>query len=318
MYRFSHMVRFFHRHCLHRKWLPLGIFQFPSNVILRQPQLRDGPHPISWRRYARFFRTSSRTLIPAQDAETSSPVQQAGHSVHRTRNRVFAPKTSLRLAAMEAQKHQNKNSSRHVSPPERALEGKVLQRRLSKGNVILTVLQSVTAYCVAEQYDLNRVAEILRDYGCKIDPYSTNLFPQVIHVEMPVISGTPSLNTGEKAQVHTGDVFVFPSGTLVAWSIPDESLISLATKTLFTATINPHLERLETENLEYIEDVNKESSSMRGDTICLGTKNSNAESQPNLPIYRTENDETRSSSRQEPSSNVNTILAKIAFSFGLA
>lgn len=100
---------------------------------------------------------------------------------------------------------------------------------------------------------------------------------------------------------ETGDVFVFPSGTVVAWSLPDGFTSYLASRTLLPAAENPHTDNLETENMDFIEDPRRESSSIKGDTIILGTKAS---------------DDSPSSAPNRQS--VDTVLTKIAFSSGLA
>ncbi|MCJ1402870.1 hypothetical protein MMC11_006091 [Xylographa trunciseda] len=189
---------------------------------------------------------------------------------------------------------------------------------LARRKETLIVLQNVTAFCVAEQYDLNRVAEILRNHGYKLDPYNTNLLPQVVHIEMPISPGFSSPKTADKLRNHTGDVFIFPSGIMVAWNVSEESLTLLATKTLLTAVVNPHLEQPEIEDLEYVEDLSKDSSSMKGDTIYLGSKSRNVQTTPKLSMDSAESGKMQSSLREGPLSDVNITLAKIAFSSGLA
>ena len=150
----------------------------------------------------------------------------------------------------------------------------------------------MTAYCVAEQYDLSRVVTILLSHGYKVDPCQTGLYPQVIHIEVPLRSDS----------THKGDVFIFPSGTLVAWGVSEGTVSTLASHTFHPAAINPHPDQLETEDLDYIEDPTRESSSIKGDTITLGTSH-------HLPAS------TNSNLSHRP---LETVLAKIAFSSGLA
>lgn len=155
------------------------------------------------------------------------------------------------------------------------------------------------------------MANILASFGHEIDPYKTNLFPQVIHVALPVQS---SLSGGEDTTWSTGDLFIFPSGTVVAWAIPEDQLESLVTKALVPAAQEP-LKEVEEEDLEYFEDPKKEGSSIRGDRIILGTKSQ----QPELHL---DGEGRRFSQSDEPklaqSRNLDTVLAKIAFSSGLA
>jgi uncharacterized Rmd1/YagE family protein len=99
------------------------------------------------------------------------------------------------------------------------------------------------------------VVEILRSHGFLIDPDGTGfLDEQVVHTR----------------GVNDGDIFVFPSGTLVAWSLPEDVAVNLATQTLKPAAVNPHV--VELEDLEYKEDPARDNSSIRGDVITLGTK----------------------------------------------
>jgi len=110
---------------------------------------------------------------------------------------------------------------------------------------------------MADQFNMDRVIEILRSHGFTIDPDGTGFDPdQVVHTR----------------GVNNGDLFVFPSGSLVAWSLPEDVASTLATKTLLPAAINPHIDRMEIEDLEYEEDPKRDSSSIKGDVIMLGTK----------------------------------------------
>ncbi|EDN97476.1 hypothetical protein SS1G_12001 [Sclerotinia sclerotiorum 1980 UF-70] len=121
---------------------------------------------------------------------------------------------------------------------------------------------------------MEAVARILRSHGFSIDPDGTGFeSDEVIHTR----------------GVNNGDIFVFPSGSLVAWSLPQDVVTDLATKTLLPAAIDSHVTDVEIEDLECEEDAKRENSSIRGDIIVLGTKDS-----------------------------PNTTLAKIAFSSGLA
>lgn len=162
----------------------------------------------------------------------------------------------------------------------------------------------MTAYAVAEQFDIRRVRDILQEKGYEPDPLDTGLFPQVVHVQIPIDSirrvGNPSATDLSPDEV--GDVFVFPSGTVVAWALPEGFTSFLATRTLLPAAENAHVDELETEDLEYMEDPSRENSSIKGDTIILGTKN--ADQGPEIPLAQ----------RQ----SIDTVLTKVAFSSGLA
>lgn len=162
----------------------------------------------------------------------------------------------------------------------------------------------MTAYAVAEQFNIRKVREILQEKGYEPDPLETGLYPQVVHIQVPLdsIRRVSNPNTSGLPPSEIGDVFVFPSGTVVAWSLPEGFTSFLATRTLLPAAEGAHLDNLETEDLEYVEDPQRENSSIKGDTVILGTKPSGLEawSQP--------------TDRQ----SVDTVLTKVAFSSGLA
>ncbi|KDN71637.1 hypothetical protein CSUB01_01631 [Colletotrichum sublineola] len=135
----------------------------------------------------------------------------------------------------------------------------------------------ISAVCVAEAFDMGVVLDILRAHGFDIDPDQSGFeASEVVHARA----------------VNGGDIFVFPSGTIVTWALPPD----VVTKQLLSAAetlLKPALR--EVEDLEYISDPNKETSGMKGDIVVLGTK-------------REERDGDR----------LDTTLAKIAFSSGLA
>jgi uncharacterized Rmd1/YagE family protein len=115
----------------------------------------------------------------------------------------------------------------------------------------------VIAISVADQFDMDVVIRILRSHGFSIDPDETGFEPdQVIHTR----------------GVNNGDIFVFPSGSLVAWSLPEDVASDLATKTLLPAAVSPHMDQIEMEDLEYEEDPTRDHSTLKGDVIILGTK----------------------------------------------
>ena len=111
-----------------------------------------------------------------------------------------------------------------------------------------------------------------------------------------------------------GDVFIFPSGTLVAWGVPEESIETFATETLHAAAQSPYkLEYMETEDLNYIEDPSAEKSNIKGDTIVLGTRILETSSQ--YPEDRSHIKDEKSIGKE---GHADTVLTKIAFSSGLA
>ncbi len=181
----------------------------------------------------------------------------------------------------------------------------------------------MTAYCVAEQFDLPHVVRLLQSKGYELDPCKTELYPQVVHIQVPVRSSHLSPNSRDESTKvgETGDVFIFPSGTLVAWALPEGTVSFLATRTLLPAAESPHVDQLETETLEYLEDSERENSSIRGDTIILGTKipASPSQQKPASGAHgRTTNGFNATDEQELLRRNADTVLAKIAFSSGLA
>lgn len=99
---------------------------------------------------------------------------------------------------------------------------------------------------------------------------------------------------------------------MVAWNVPDKTALRLIERVLPPAALNSHsgTVQMETEDLEYIEDSTKERSFIVGDTIVVGTK---ADS-------RNHEDTANGgeSVLDSPGPEKDTVLAKIAFSSGLA
>jgi uncharacterized Rmd1/YagE family protein len=150
-----------------------------------------------------------------------------------------AGKTSLRRVAVEAQRSRETYNRR---------QNALVEERSNN---------TVTAISVADQFDMDAVVRILRLHGFPINPDETDFeTDQVVHTR----------------GVTNGDIFVFPSGSLVAWSLPEDVVSDLARTTLLPAAINPRIEQMEMEDLEYIEDPKREGSSIKGDIITLGTK----------------------------------------------
>lgn len=201
----------------------------------------------------------------------------------RNTARSSAAKTSLRRVAVEAQR--SKDSS--------------LSKIQSAGQGAQTT-RTVTAYAVAEQFNLGKVEEILRGLGYEPDPLNTGLYPQVVHIQIPLASlhRTAKTPARDLSPTEIGDVFIFPSGTLVSWSLPEAFTSHFATRTLLPAADGPHINKVEFEDLDYIEDITREHSSIKGDTIVLGTK--------------------QDASSTHHSQNIDSVLTKIAFSSGFA
>ncbi|KAI1004266.1 hypothetical protein K3495_g3945 [Podosphaera aphanis] len=202
--------------------------------------------------------------------ETPDEVKPNGlRSSVKRKVRSPAGKSSLRRVAVEAQ---------------RSRETAQLKKHLDAEHIESVAKDRVIAMSIADQFDMDAVARILRSHGFPIDPDSTGFeTDQVIHTR----------------GVNNGDIFVFPSGSLVAWSLPEDVVFDLATKTLSPATLNPHIDQMEMEDLEYREDPKRDNSSIRADVITLGTK-------------------IGSNDTEAVNSRVDGTLAKIAFSSGLA
>ncbi|KAI1015998.1 hypothetical protein LB504_009026 [Fusarium proliferatum] len=135
----------------------------------------------------------------------------------------------------------------------------------------------VSATCVAESFKMPVVLEILSSHGFDIDPDGTGFDAnEVVHAR----------------GVNGGDIFVFPSGTIVTWSLPPD----VVTRQIMRAAEEAHsIESREFEDLEFTTDTNREASVLKGDVIVLGTRKEHKEAD-----------------------KLDTTLAKVAFSSGLA
>ena len=176
-------------------------------------------------------------------------------------------------------------------------------------------LQKVTAYCATEQYNVSIAARALEDNGLKVDPFKTLLYPQVVHSQIEpdslILEKSRATNDG------TGDVFVFPSGTVVTWNVPERAASNLVSKVLAPAATSPHMSMVETEHMGYLEDPKTDTSSVIGDTIVLGTgisENNQDDSSRKLKI----SEATPRNAKPLQVPEVDIVLAKIAFSSGLA
>lgn len=234
-------------------------------------------------------------LAPIDAAKTSSHSQQAPKTPKRkAAQRTQAP--SLRRVAVEAQRSRGslikgRGKTRHVDPE---LETK-----------------EITAYCAAETYNVHVARDLLRREGWDVDPLNTGLFPQVLHVRAPDLSAEDGRGwRGRKEEADNGDsegdIFIFPSGSVVTWNVAEKIGKQLVERVLLPAAGNSHLDRLEAEDLEYLEDPTREDSEILGDTIILGTKP--------LESHQTSSPSSESASTPE----IDTTLAKIAFSSALA
>lgn len=143
----------------------------------------------------------------------------------------------------------------------------------------------IRAICVAESFDMEAVVQILTDHWYQLDPDGLGFDTvDVVHA---------------RGSGGEGDVFIFPSGTVVTWSLPAEVGTSMATGMLSMAALNANLESAERESLEFETDASMSTSTMRKDKVVLGT--------------RPPNDDDGSDG-----DGTYPTLAKIAFSSGLA
>ncbi|KKY30927.1 hypothetical protein UCDDA912_g09105 [Diaporthe ampelina] len=148
----------------------------------------------------------------------------------------------------------------------------------------------IRAVCVAESFDMDLVIRILTEHCYQLDPDGLGFdTADVVHAR--------TLGAGDH-----GDVFVFPSGTVVTWGLPADVGINMAQGTLLRAAHNHDLESAERESLDFEADDSMTTSTMRRDKVILGTKepadDAAADGANGATYYPT--------------------LAKIAFSSGLA
>ncbi|RDI84003.1 hypothetical protein Vi05172_g6027 [Venturia inaequalis] len=215
-------------------------------------------------------------------------------------------KTSLRRVGLEAER------------------SRVVVRHRGGMRVIDPDVQTkkITAYCAAEEYNISIAARLVEADGFDLDPYNTTLYPQVIHIQTPILPSGPA-DPDPRHQEH-GDLFIFPSGTIVAWNVPERIALRLIERVLPPAAVNSHSGSLqmETEDLEYIADATKDRSTIIGDTIILGTKSESrlASEQSSTPSPTSGDPSalTEPSLADIESPELSTVLAKIAFSSGLA
>ncbi|KAF9769398.1 hypothetical protein IL306_013196 [Fusarium sp. DS 682] len=209
----------------------------------------------------RSFFTSNPYLSQADDDSRSvtelSKEDKAPASSKRKPTRSNTAKNSLRRVAIIAQQPK-RGATAPGSPSD------------EPSNV-------VSATCVAESFKMPIVLEILSSHGFDIDPDGTGFDAnEVVHAR----------------GVNGGDIFVFPSGTIVTWSLPPD----VVTRQIMRAAEEAHpIESREFEDLEFTTDTNREASVLKGDVIVLGTRK-----------------------EHKDADKLDTTLAKVAFSSGLA
>ncbi|KAJ5386353.1 hypothetical protein N7509_008894 [Penicillium cosmopolitanum] len=236
----------------------------------------------------RDFFTSNAQLAQKQSNTNDESLENLELQKQRRRSaRAPAAPTSLRRVAVEAQ---------------RSRDGFLSKAQLKEQGIDQTKI--VTAYAVAEQFNIRKVRDILQEKGYEPDPLGTGLFPQVVHVQIPIdsIRRVANPSTTDLPSDQVGDIFVFPSGTVVAWALPEGFSSFLATRTLLPASEGAHVDDIETEDLEFVEDSKRDNSSIKGDTIILGTNSGNEGLEAPLAVQQ----------------SIDTVLTKVAFSSGLA
>ncbi|KAF3059642.1 Required for meiotic nuclear division protein 1 like protein [Daldinia childiae] len=221
----------------------------------------------------RSFFTSNQLLANSTKDGVSTSLEDdtANNSETQQQNRTPAPKRKpVRVSAAKTLR-----LGLTTKPPQRT----TIPRKDNTDSE-MDYRRTITSICVAQSFDMEAVQEILRFHAFELDPDGTEFDPTgVVHAR----------------GINNGDIFVFPSGTVVAWSVPTDALMTLATKQLIRAAQLPHLNRLEMEELEFIPDESRDTSYMRGEVVVLGTRAQELENH-----------------------RLDTTLAKIAFSSGLA
>ncbi|KJX95189.1 yagE family protein [Zymoseptoria brevis] len=256
-----------------------------TSPLLHRQNLRQNltSTAIRFRKIPKNHFTSNRVARQENDNKQNDVTIEK--SVSKKRKNNSKSPNSLRKVAVEAQRShagliRGRGKTRHVDPD--------------------VDTKDVTAYCAAETYNLTAAKQELEGLGYRADPEATGLFPQVLHVQT-----TPNSLKDDTSGV--GDVFIFPSGCVVTWHVPERTARDLVTKILPIAAAEAgHLERMEEEEMEFVEDTSKETSRIIGDTIILGTKRSEPHQQ------------TSEADGPEDRTEIDTILAKIAFSSALA
>ncbi|KAK3487132.1 hypothetical protein B0T13DRAFT_483028 [Neurospora crassa] len=205
--------------------------------------------------------TTTQKPSPAEDATRSQ--QQKSSAAQK---RKLPLKNSLHRVAIVAQKGVPAKSTPASTAPEHTTE--------PDGR------STISAVCVAESFDMDAVVSLLTSHNFSLDPDNTGFdIHEVVHAR----------------GLNHGDIFVFPSGTIVTWALPPDVVDTLATRLLIPAAESPFVENKEEEDLEFTTDPTEEQSKVSGDVVVLGTRR-----------------------EVEAGDRLDTTLAKIAFSSGLA
>jgi required for meiotic nuclear division protein 1 len=240
----------------------------------RQSLVKD----ISGHRRPYVARTSPQKPLEKlpQDGENVTRADPTHNEPGRKSARSNAASTSLRRVAAEAQRARGN-----------VVKGKGKKRHIDRH----ADTKDVKAYCATESYDIASARELLRKQGYEVDPLKDDLYPQdVLHLQTLETSQDGGETQGE------GDIFIFSSGSVVFWNVPDAAATKLVSEVLLPAAMNRHL--LEEEDYQYFSDPSRDHSVIIGDTIVLGTK--------------------PSQDQADSDSDTNATGAKIAYSAALA
>ncbi|SPO04467.1 related to protein RMD1, required for meiotic division [Cephalotrichum gorgonifer] len=218
------------------------------------------PTPTTYLPRRRDFFTSN-VYLQKKDSRDPRDLEASAAPQAKRKARGAGVKKSLRRVAIIAQQpsHRSTASADGTTPPN-----------------------LISAVCVAEGFNMAAVPELLEAEGYEIDPDGTGFeAAEVVHARRP----------GGEAD-SGGDVLVFPSGTVVTWSLPIEEVMTC----LLGAAEDPHATaRREFEDLEYTCEPDRDTSLMKGDLVVLGTRQAST-----------------------AGDRLDTTLAKVAFSSGLA
>lgn len=243
---------------------PRPLRQFHQTTIATLPRKRD------------FF-TSNQLLSADERADGSEISGEHSGEAEASKNAKTSPlkRKPLRASAAKSLRLGSATKpSKRTSPPRKSAVPDISDHDDTDSSRI------IRAICVAQSFDMAQVQEILSFHGFELDPDATEFDTQaVVHAR----------------GVNSGDIFVFPSGTVVTWSVPENVLVKLASKHLIRAASFPHLDRAEMEILEFTPDETRDTSFMKGEVVILGTR-----------------------SQDTMDNRLDTTLAKLAFSSGLA
>ncbi|KAI5790174.1 hypothetical protein EDC01DRAFT_657877 [Geopyxis carbonaria] len=241
-----------------------------------------------------FLRPGSKAFRHAPTAPQRYPspcpsCRQLSSTSALTRNKAAPPPPVADVQPEQA--FEKKPATRKTTSKSSLRRAAVVSDRRAASPVGTTKI--CTAYCTADKYDIALASRLLRAQSHTVDPHDTGLADQVLHLQLPLDGGEVS------------DVFIFPSGNIVGWSVPSSQISALAFL-LAPAAETSYTTDVETENLEYVEDPRVRRSRVGGDVIILGTASAENHLLEHGEIERSPADER------------NLTLAKVAFSSGLA